>query len=201
MERMPRNPLKDRLVSPVLLLYSYVTSGTAISLGCLAAYVYTYQRHNIRLSDFYQGALKSNKGANYFFLTSDTPVTIVRTGETFSAGEQRRIFSEAATAWYIAVTVGQFCHIWVCKTRLSSIFVHGFANKSTFYGVGLGLFLVILFSYVPGVQTIVGSYYVAWQPWLWALANGAFLWAYNEGSKWYFRRAGPNSCAYRWLSW
>ncbi|KAL3774229.1 hypothetical protein HJC23_005235 [Cyclotella cryptica] len=144
MDRKPRDPKKDRLVSPVLLLYSYVTSGCVISAGCMLAYAVVYWDHNIYLSDFFAPDLNTDKGA-FFSLTADEPVLIQRTGETFQPSEQQRIFSIAVTAFYIALTVGQFCHIWVCKTRVSSIFDHGFGNKLTFYGVGFGLFLVILF--------------------------------------------------------
>lgn len=201
MERKPRDPVKDRLVSPSLLLYSYVTAGTLISGGCIAAYTMIYSQHNIHLADFYAPDLNTDRAAAFFSLTSSEPVTIQRTGETFTADEQRRIFSVAVTAWYIALTVGQFFHIWVCKTRINSLFVHGFSNKLTFYGVAFGLFLVIFFSYVPGVQNFVGSYYVNWTPWVWAVVIGASLWTYNEGSKWYFRNADPGSCLVRLLSW
>jgi sodium/potassium-transporting ATPase subunit alpha len=200
MERKPRDPVKDRLVSPVLLLYSYVTAGAAISGGCLAAYTMIYRQHNIHLSDFYAPYLNTDKGG-FFSLTSSEPVTIQRTGETFTVEDQQRIFSTAATAFYIALTVGQFFHIWVCKTRITSLFVHGFSNKLTFYGVAFGLCLVIFFSYIPGVHNFVGSYYVNWTPWVWAVITGAYLWIYTEGSKWYFRKADPSSCLVRWLSW
>jgi sodium/potassium-transporting ATPase subunit alpha len=200
MERKPRDPARDRLVSPVLLFYSYVTAGAAISATCVAAYTLIYRQHNILLSDFFAPDLNSDKGG-FFSLTSSDPVTIQRTGETFTAEEQHMIFSKAATAFYITLTVGQFFHIWVCKTRLNSLFTHGFGNKLTFYGVAIGLCLVIFFCYVPGVHAFVGSYFVDWTPWVWAVVTGAFLWIYNEGSKWYFRKADASSVLVRWFSW
>jgi sodium/potassium-transporting ATPase subunit alpha len=199
MARKPRNPARDRLVSPVLLFYAYVTAGAVISAGCVGAYTFIYRQHNIHLSDFFAPDL--NSGTGFFSLTSSDPVTIQRTGETFTAEEQQRIFSTAATAFYITLTVGQFFHIWVCKTRINSLFTHGVGNKLTFYGVGIGLFLVIFFSYVPGVQEFVGSYFVNWTPWVWAVATGAVLWIYNEVSKWYFRKADASSVLVRWFSW
>lgn len=200
MDRRPRDPLKDRLVSPSLLWYSYVTAGLIISAGCMAAYTFVYRSNGIRLSDFYAPDLNQAQGG-FFSLTSSEPVLVERTNQTFSVDAQHRIFSKAATAWYIALTVAQFCHIWVCKTRMSSIFLHGFENRLTFYGVGIGLLLVVFFCYVPGVQNFVGSYFVNWGPWLWALATGVLLWVYNELSKWYSRSADPASCLVRWLAW
>jgi sodium/potassium-transporting ATPase subunit alpha len=200
MDRKPRDPLKDRLVSPVLLLYSYVTSGAVITIGCLLAYMFTYSQNDLLLSDFHSPGLDAS-GGDFFSLTASEPVEVQRTGRTYSADEQRQIFSEAATAFYITLTMAQFCHIWVCKTRTSSLFKHGFGNKLTFYGVAFGLSLVILFSYVPGVQSFVGSANVGWIPWVCGIAAGSVLWVYNEGSKWYFRHATPGDVLVRIFAW
>jgi sodium/potassium-transporting ATPase subunit alpha len=198
MDRKPRDPIRDRLVSPKLLLYAYITSGFILSAGCFLAYIFVYEKNGIRISDFSRPGLD---GGSFFSLVIDEPVTVERTGRTYSADEQQTMFSEAATAWYITLTVSQFLHIWVCKTRTMSIFKHGFENKLTFYGVALGFALSVFFSYTPGVQGIVGSATVGWIPWVAVPITGAVLWIYNEGSKWYFRRASPNDIFVRYLAW
>jgi len=200
MERPPRDPKKDRLVSSNLLIYSYITSGFIISAGCMAAYVWMYNANDIMLSDFFAPDINKDKGG-FFSITASEAVFVERTGKTWTPDEQKLLFTKGTSAWYIALTVGQFFHIWVCKTRISSIFTHGFANKSTIYGVAAGLVLAIFFVYVPGVQSIVGSYFVDYSPWILALANGIVLWIYNEGSKYYFRRADPESRIVRLFAW
>ena len=114
---------------------------------------------------------------------------------------QKELFSKGVTAWYIALTVGQFLHLWSCKTRMISLFTHGFSNMLTYYGLAIGMVLVIFFTYIPGVHSFVGSYFVGWTPWMFGLANGICLFIYNETMKWYFRRAGPTSKVIRFLSW
>lgn len=198
MDRKPRDPLRDRLVSPKLLFYSYITSGFIISAGCFLAYIFIYEKNGIRISDFNRPGLNSG---GYFTLVSDESVTVERTMRTYTADEQQTMFSEAATAWYITLTMAQFCHIWVCKTRTMSIFAFGFDNKLTFYGVAIGFSLAIFFSYVPGVQGIVGAATVGWIPWVCAPITGLVLWTYNEVSKWYFRRASPDAFFVRWFAW
>jgi sodium/potassium-transporting ATPase subunit alpha len=200
MDRPPRDPKRDRLVSPSLILYSYLTSGAIISAGCIGAYAMIYYQHDVHMKDFFAPDINSDKGG-FFSLSPSGPVKIQRSGKTWSEGEQKRLFSRAATAFYIALTVGQFFHIWMCKTRINSLFTHGFSNKLTFYGVAVGLLLVIVFCYIPGIQDIVGSYFVNWVPWLFAVANGVVLWVYNESVKYYFRHAKPGSGVVRWLSW
>ena len=186
MERKPRDPVRERLVSPNLLFYAYVTSATIITGGCLVAYKYTYELNGLLLSDFHGPELKDT-GSTYFSLTASEPITLQRTGITYTAEDQQRIFSEGTTAFYIVLTVAQFCHIWACKTRISSLFVHGFSNKLTFYGVAIGLILVIFFCYIPGVDNFVGSAVVGWVPWVCAPVTGLVLLAYNESAKLYIR--------------
>lgn len=198
MDRKPRDPLKDRLVSPVLLIYSYVTAGFIITIGCMMAYMFTYLENGLRLSDFHRADI--NEGGFFTLIVSD-PVVASRTGTEFSASEQQNIFRQGMTAFYIALTTAQFCHIWVCKTRSSSLFTHGFSNKLTFYGVAAGIALVVFFCYVPGVQSVLGSAKVGWIPWVCGPVAGSILWIYNEGSKFYFRRAKPDDIIVRAFAW
>jgi sodium/potassium-transporting ATPase subunit alpha len=200
MGRKPRDPNKDRLVSTALLFYSYVTAGFVISSGCLLAYMFIFFSHDLILSDFHRPDLDA-AGKNFFTLSTSESVYVERTDTTYTPDLQRKIVTEAVTAFYVTLTVAQFCHIWVCKTRITSLFVHGFSNTLTFYGVAVGLVLVLFFSYMPGVQNFVGSGNVSWMPWVVALGTGAVLWIYNEASKWLFRKCKPDNALVRLLSW
>jgi sodium/potassium-transporting ATPase subunit alpha len=185
MDRKPRDPKRDRLVAPNLLFYAYLTSGFIISAGCMLAYALTYAENGLLLSDFHGPGFQGS--GDFFSLTSSEPILVERTGKTYSPEEQRTIFSKATTAWYIALTVAQFGHIFACKTRTSSLFAHGFSNRLTFYGVAAGLAMVIFFCYVPGVNNFVGSAIVGWMPWLIGPITGLVLLAYNESVKMYIR--------------
>jgi sodium/potassium-transporting ATPase subunit alpha len=200
MKHKPRDPLRDRLVSPALLVYSYIMAGGILSIGCFLSYMFIYLDNDIRLSDFPLLDPETGSPGDYFSLTANQAVKIPRSQTTFSAAEQRNIFSQGVTAFYITLTVAQFFHIWVCKTRINSIFVHGLSNKLTFYGVFVGFLLVIFFSYVPGVHNFVGSAVVGWIPWAAAPATGTVLMVYNEGAKW-FRRRRPENAVAKALTW
>jgi sodium/potassium-transporting ATPase subunit alpha len=202
MERKPRHPTRDRLVSSILLFYSYMTSGFIITIGCMMAYILTYAQNGLLLSDFHRPDLQGSGGA-FFSLTASEPVTVERTGITYCSSDQRKIFSEGTTAFYIALTVAQFVHIWACKTRISSLFVHGVANRLTFYGVAIGLTLTVFFSYTPGVQNIVGSAKVGWIAWVCGPFTGLVLLAHNETVKCYIRSqiGKVHGCLTNLLSW
>ncbi len=200
MKRKPRNAKKDKLVSVNLLFYSYMIAGIIESCTSVLAYMFIYHQHNIMLSDFPINDPSTGQPGTYFALTTTDSVTIPRTGEFFTAAQQRNIFSQAATAFYITLTVSQFCHIWVCKTRTNSLFVHGFANKSMYWGVLVGLCIVIFFSYVPGVHNFVGSAVVNWTPWAFVPATGFVLLSYGEGYKWFYRHH-PDGKVIEFLAW
>jgi sodium/potassium-transporting ATPase subunit alpha len=200
MKRKPRNPIRDRLVAPNLMFYSYITSGFVITVGCMIAYAFSYAQNGISLSNFFGPDLHGSGGA-FFSLTASEPVTVA--GTTFSPSEQRRIFSEGTTSFYVTLTVAQFIHIWACKTRISSLFVHGVRNRLTFYGIAIGVALVVFFSYVPGVQNFVGSAKVGWIPWVCGPLTGAVLLVYNETVKCYIRSQAEKvrGCLVTLLSW
>jgi sodium/potassium-transporting ATPase subunit alpha len=202
MDRKPRDPKRDRLVAPSLLFYAYLTSGFIITAGCMLAYTLIYAQNGLELSDFHGLGFQVSNG-DFFSLTSSDSVTVERTGRTYSPEEQRTIFSEAATAWYIALTVAQFGHIFACKTRTTSLFVHGFSNRLTFYGVAVGLAMVIFFCYVPGVNNFVGSAIVGWIPWIMGPVAALVLLAFNESAKMYIRSKAGESATWlvRMLAW
>jgi hypothetical protein len=166
----------------------------------MLAYAFTYAQNGLSMSDFFGPDLRGS-GGQFFSLTASEPVTV--DGTTFSPSEQRRIFSEGTASFYIALTVAQFVHIWACKTRVSSLFVHGVSNRLTFYGVAIGVALVVFFSYVPGVQNFVGSAQVGWIPWVCGPLAGAVLLAYNETVKCYIRSQAEKvqGCLVTLLSW
>jgi hypothetical protein len=103
------------------------------------SYLVQYQHSNILLFNFHRPDLDT-PGGDFFTVTSSEPVTIQRTGDVFSPEDQRRIFSEGATAFYITLTWHNFVTFgYVRLASASSLFVHGIGNKLTFYRVALGL--------------------------------------------------------------
>lgn len=201
MQRKPRDLKKDRLVSPTLLFYAYVSSGCIISAGCMLAYTYTYWQHDVYLADFFN--VPGLTSQDYFNLSPKGPITI--RGRTYSEEEQSNIFSQGVTAFYIALTCGQFGHIWSCKTRSNSFFKHDhLSNTLTFWGVFVGICIVVFFSYIPGVQGFMGSATVGYFPWVIAIVNGVTLLIYNEIVKYFIRKQKPNeplSCVSKYLAW
>lgn len=118
--------------------------------------------------------------------------------ESFGGGWFPRLLH----VWYnlSPLTLFQVYHLWMCKTRRVSFFRHGIQNLMSVYAVILEICLIVIFTYVPGVQAVMGSsipWGISWVP---SIGVGVCLWVYNEGRKWYIRRY-PNTRLAKVLYW
>jgi sodium/potassium-transporting ATPase subunit alpha len=191
MTRPPRDVKKDHLVSFSLLSYSYLQVGM-IEVGlCFISYFLIFYSHGIPAS-----ALP--RTTDYF--KSGAPIFKVSDELEFTEEQQLEIIKQVNAAWFMCVVLCQFFHIWVCKTRIVSVFKHTMKNWLMFVGVGVALALMVLFVYVPGVQTAFGT---ANPPgWVWAPPAGMLLlvWPLTEIRK-YIGRKYPKSKAAKRFVW
>lgn len=85
--------------------------------------------------------------------------------------------------------LGQFFHVWMCKTHRTSIFRRGvFNNVVMVYGTLLSVTLAVVLVYVPSMNDVMGAASADYAPWLLALGTGAIPWLYREGTKYIARR-------------
>ncbi|DAZ97159.1 TPA: hypothetical protein N0F65_004773 [Lagenidium giganteum] len=191
MKQPPRNPKHDRLVSRGLLIYSYLIAGAIESVLSFVAYVLVFWQHGISISDLYGSA------DNWMAGSPDLCVNIGTSQETcYNDEQQLHIANMARSACFIVVVMGQLWHVWSCKTRKASVFVEGVLdNRSMIHGVCIGLILLLLLVYLPGVQDVMQTAEVSYEPWLISVAVGVALLIYNElNKKWMRQNQHP-----RWL--
>ncbi len=173
-EQAPRNLKKDRLVSAPLLSYAYLFSGLMMeAAACFVASCIVFWVNGISIP-----SIAFNNG-NYFVAAN--PMVIVPRwayfcpggGTCFSPAQQVTILQQAAGAWYILLISSQVLHIWMVKTRRTSLFKHEiFGNMVIFfpvplisifhirfqvmvYGVIIEAALMLIFVAIPGLNTSV----------------------------------------------
>ncbi|CAH0514638.1 unnamed protein product [Peronospora belbahrii] len=196
MKRPPRDLHKDRLLSNALLVYSYVIAGMINAGGCLAAYGTAFWRHGISFSDLFMSDDHHWKTDAQVFCTVD--------GECFEEAEQMYLLEQARGSWYIALIVCQFFHIWVAKTRCTSVFRTSLVqNTVMMFGTATELLIVVLVVYVPGLQSAFGTASVDYVPWLIGCGTGVITCVYNETVKVFARRQEPGHEHWlaHWLIW
>lgn len=177
MERPPRDTKKDRLVSPAVLIYSYVCIGFIESAGGIVSYLLAYYSYGIYASDlFLNGDSFFKAGAEMWCLPHSD-------GRCFSGEEQERISYEAASGWLIAVVVGQFFHIWTVRARRVPLHKQSMSNVVVFYGVVIELAIIVMQIYIPSVNSVFGSAPVGWTPWIVGIVVGVLIVIVNETRK------------------
>jgi sodium/potassium-transporting ATPase subunit alpha len=193
MRRPPRHPTKDRLVSIQILSYAYLQVGLIETAGCLLSYFLIFQHYHVPIASL------SSLGTNYFLSTSKT--LYLTNGLVYDAGEQVYIIDHVQSAWFLFIVVGQFFHIWNCRTRFVSIFEHGlFTNKYTNIGVVLEVIILVIIIYtLPGhfiaqSMNVPGRYFYA------AIFLCGTIFLYCEVRK-LICRTFPNSCITKCLAW
>ncbi|KAE9032063.1 Sodium/potassium-transporting ATPase subunit alpha [Phytophthora rubi] len=196
MKRPPRNLKKDRLMSKSLLIYAYAVAGMINAAGCLVAYGAVFWRNGISFSDLFMSA------DNYWTSGADTFCT--SDGECFDEAEQTRLLEEACGSWYIALIVCQFFHVWMVKTRRTSVVnASPLKNTVTIYGAAIEILIVVFVVYVPGFQSFFGTASADYLPWLIGCGTGVMTCLYSETIKAFARREipGQERCLARWLAW
>lgn len=196
MQVPPRNVKTDKLTSFPLLLYSYGISGLIITGACFSAYFMTFWHYGISAKDLF-----SMKG-EYFPATSDDSVWITSDGRSYDADAQNNILYQIQGTWYLMIVCCQATHLYVCRTRIVSIFSHGlFTNQISNYGLVIAISLGVFVTYCPGLQSVVQSANpLSLYIFIGTMISFVGLWTTSEARKW-FTRTYPNHWLNKILAW
>jgi len=184
MERPPRDINRDRLINGPILRYAYLIAGGMSAVICMLSYFTMFWWYHIPLSLVYNSASdfwSPNSGDLKFDcnMVNGAEVCRVLTGQ-----QQAEIFYQAQSAWYVTLIMGQFWHIWTCKTRTESIFKHGiFRNPVTLYGVTISLAVMLVVVYAPFLQGIFTTWTLPGIGWVPQIGYAVFIFGYTEYSK------------------
>lgn len=106
----------------------------------------------------------------------------------WTPGEEREVLRYGQTAFFAAIVVAQAFTIFVCKTRVLSLFQHGNGNNVLLLSIVLEFMVACVIIYVPLFQHGFGVRPLKFWHWLPGVPFGLFIIAYDEIRKWFIRK-------------
>jgi len=155
MTRPPRDAKRDRLVTPQLIIYSYLIMGVIETLAGFWAYFTVFTNKAgipVNMLPFAQPPYFIDPRTNATIPSFNYTSTITNQPVSLDKDQQWAIYTEATSAFYVVLVMSQFGHIWMVKTRVVSLFTHGIRNLVTIFGTLLQLALIFIVVYVPFLQ-------------------------------------------------
>ncbi|TKR89800.1 hypothetical protein L596_013847 [Steinernema carpocapsae] len=191
--KLPPRKRTTRLVSFAMLTYSYQIAAYMICLGSISAYFFVYWYHGINPFDVFYTSQE--------YFKYDAVGNFTSWGKSFTTAEQVDIRYQAAAACYITTVTCQGWHIWMCKTRRTSMFTHGiFRNSTTVLAVVIEMAILCFLVYTPGVKFVTGSSSPPFEIWFFSFGVAFLLLIYNETRKFFIRRT-PHNPLVRLVKW
>ncbi|KAJ4463089.1 ion-transporting P-type ATPase [Paratrimastix pyriformis] len=175
MDRPPRNPKRDRLVTWRLIFFAYAQIGVLETVAAFITYFLIMGLAGIPMSSL-------------FFNMSGVgiPLPLLRT---------------AQSSFFFTVVLTQIGNILLCKTRRFSLFRHPlFKNKHMFLAILVELLIALFLVYVPWMHVIIATNWLAWPA---AAVGGGFIFIlifYDEIRK-LFIRSWPHTALARVFTW
>lgn len=199
MQRPPRDPLHDRLVTIRLAVYSYVWLGTVQAISGYVAYLWVFDNEGVDLSEFSAFDFFNNDPDGPF--PKNCNPDVADPPDCFSEDEQIDLLRQVQSSFYIAVVLVRMGCLISCKTRKLSLFVHGlWDNKVLLVGLLLEVIISVAIVYVPGITTVFGTESADWRPWIVGACFHVVILVGEEIRKWYIR-SFPHSGLTRYLYW
>jgi len=104
------------------------------------------------------------------------------------------VYLSATTACLSAIVVMQIVNVFLCRSAVRSVFATGiFDNPLIIWGVVLEISLILLITYSPWGNFLLGTAPVSTQLWLFLVPFAAGMFALEELRKWLVRRTLPHA--------
>jgi sodium/potassium-transporting ATPase subunit alpha len=158
--------------------------------------------------DYYGIAGSWLSGSTNTYFVDDAPPLRIPSGcnagpgcTIYDEAAQKDIMLEAAGAYWWMLVMAQVIHIFMCKTRRLSLRTHGLWNNTVMiYGVSLEIALILIFIFIPRVNSLLVGLPFPSQFWPMFLAPWAAIVIFNEGRK-YLGQRNPNGFVNKYINW
>lgn len=204
MTQPPRIMGKDRLVDFNLISFSYLQIGVLQAIAAFFTYFYVFHREGFPINVLPGLGDKFGEEDLYCVFENDSPKSCGydNVGQLFKTSDEcEYILKVAQTAYFTTIIIVQVSDKIICKTRRLSLFQHCKFNYADLAGFSSELILGILLTYVPFLNTGLGTEALNWEYWIISIPFAIYIFFYDELRKLVIRNISKKSLIYKLLSW
>ncbi|XP_059138721.1 sodium/potassium-transporting ATPase subunit alpha-like [Physella acuta] len=180
MKRMPRNPLKDKLVNERLISMAYGQIGMMQAVAGFCVYIVIMGESGFWTSDLLGIRRKwDSPGIN------DLKDSY---GQEWTYAQRKRLEYTCHSAFFVSIVIVQWADLIICKTRRLSLFQQGMKNHYLTFGLFFETALAAFLCYCPGMDTALRMQPLRFTWWLVPLPYSVMIFIYDEVRKYLLRR-------------
>jgi len=180
MQRLPRDPVKDRLVNERLISLSYGQIGMIQASAGFFTYFVIMAENGFKPSTLL-GIRKYWDDRNNESVTDSY-------GQEWSYADRKILEYTCHSAFFVSIVIVQWADVIICKTRKLSVFTQGMNNWVLNTGIVFETALAAFMCYTPGLDKALRVYPLLFWWWLPALPFSLTIWLYDEGRRYLLRR-------------
>lgn len=204
----PRNPKTGRLVSWVLVCFSYLMIGMMQAMAGFFTYFCIFYFAGFGINQIYQldkglqysnCNLPENKYLNCFsvplangkycsYSKAEVSLEANMVVINMDCEERKKLLGQANAAYVITIVVVQVADVIISKTRRNSVFAQGMRNNFMNFGIVFELLLVVFLVYTPGLNSVFKLAPVKAQYWILPLPFFMMIFGFDEMRKLLIRR-------------
>eukprot|EP01117_Protostelium_nocturnum_P010463 TRINITY_DN3765_c0_g3_i1.p1 TRINITY_DN3765_c0_g3~~TRINITY_DN3765_c0_g3_i1.p1 ORF type:complete len:1133 (-),score=423.25 TRINITY_DN3765_c0_g3_i1:58-3456(-) len=171
MKRRPRNVKKDRLVSFGNLFYAYIQLGLIETIAGFCCFFYVFYSHG-----FTPDSLWRHRNE----ISDLTP--FIHNGVHYGEKDKsiRRMLRQGQSAYFISMVLCQAANLIACKTKVLSVFRHGFRNHYVNLAIPISIGLMSFLILVPFMNKFTSSLAPPSFTWVIPLPFMAFIIIHTE---------------------
>ena len=180
MARVPRDPIKDRLVNARLIFLSYALIGVAQATAGFFLYFVIMAEH---------GWLPARlPGLRRDWENKDINDLEDSYGQEWSYEQRKKLEYTCHTAFFMAIVQVQWADLIISKTRKVSIFEQGMKNHFLNFGLFFETALAAFLMYCPGTEVALRLYALSPYYWIPALPFSLIIWIFDECRRIFIRK-------------
>lgn len=185
----PRDRHKDKLVTWQLISFSYLQIGIIQAFAAFTVFFYVLNQRGFTTNFLLTSGLGIDwidEGSTDCYENENTDDSGVING-CADFDYRMDALKEAQSAFLTSIVICQIGCGCACKSRVTSLIEHGFANPVFNYGLIQEIVLICMVVYVPGLNKGFQTLPIQGDAWGIAVPFAFAIWLYDESRKWFCR--------------